>query len=800
MQSIAMTTACNRLRYFIAYLSGSSPESGRKTFQGVFKMRTKLFGCTINGLLLATFAVMAVPGTSVAQQQEEVIEEIIVTGVARPTTKFESSASVTSISSDDMSNYAPRSTAEIFRNIPGIQAESSSGDANANVKVRGMPISSGGARYVSFQEDGFPILLTGDVAFATADSWLRADTTISTVQSIRGGTATTQAFNAPGGIINFISKDGSQEGGSVALTGGLDYDAMRLDAEYGGELSGDWTYHVGGFYRKGEGPRDTPTDLEDGYQLKATLARTFDKGSVKFHFKRLDDTVPTYLPIPARYDGGSSFAAFGVDLGDGTLFNGTTDCAPRRNNVVGCNSDGVEAKMTSLAVVADYDITDVFNVGIRHRTAAIEGNFAAPFLTTPFVDGAAGPSTEIVYFNTQSNDMDNSFTELMLNGDFGGVQATFGIALVNQNVSTTWNFNQYYVRLDGNLTSFDSGDSVNGVLYGNPAFGNCCTRAYDFDIDAVAPYISLTGEIGDQLVWDVSFRQNDYDVSGTFAESTVLIPLDVNGDGQVGNNEQAVPTIGTATVANYDQDFESWSIGANYAVTDELAVFANISEGGSLSSPDRVTGNVNANGSMDNGAGHAIVKQAEIGLKWQFADGSFYITYFNADTDEERAFEVTTQQFLQNSYESNGFELEGEYDFGNGFGIQGSLTLTDAEIVRTASGANVGNQPRRQAEYFFNITPSYATDTWDVGLNFVGTDEVFIQDNNDLKFDSYVVTNLFANYYVNDNFSISLNSNNAFDEEGFTEGEEGSASVGDLVRIRPINGRTTSVSLRYNFY
>ena len=63
-------------------------------------------------------------------QDDVAIEEVFVTGVAKPTTKFESSMSVTSLSSDDISDYAPRSTAEVFRNIPGIQAESSSGDAN----------------------------------------------------------------------------------------------------------------------------------------------------------------------------------------------------------------------------------------------------------------------------------------------------------------------------------------------------------------------------------------------------------------------------------------------------------------------------------------------------------------------------------------------------------------------------------------------------------------------------------------------------------------------------------------------
>ncbi len=736
---------------------------------------------------------------ALAQAEDQPIEEVIVTGVARPTTKFESSASVTALGTEELQNYAPRSTAEIFRNIPGIQAESSSGDANANVKVRGLPISAGGAKYLSFQEDGFPMLLVGDTAFATADSWLRADSTLATVQSIRGGTAATQAFNSPGGIINFISKDGSIEGGSMAITGGLDFDSLRLDGEYGGALSDTWSYHVGGYVRKGEGPRESREELEDGYQIKATVAGNFDAGSVKFHFKRLDDTVPTYLPIPARYSGGTRFDEFGVDFGEGSLLSGVTDCAPRRNNVIECNEEGFETEMTSFAVVADYDINETFNAEFRHRSASIEGNFASPFLTTPFVDPTAGPSQEIVFFNTKVNDMDNRITELKVNGDFGPVQATIGLASFSQNVSTTWNFNQYYVRLNGDLTPFDQGNSVGGVLYGNPAFGNCCTRLYDFEIDGLAPFLAVSGEIGDRFTWDISYRQNDYDVDGRFAESTVLLPLDVNGDGTVGLNEQQVPTIGAARRADYEQDFDSWSIGGSYLINDDLAVFANIAEGGSLATPDRVTGNLDANGDMGSRAGHSIVEMAEIGLKYQFGQGAFYVTYFDTETTEELAFEVTTQQLLGNTYESSGIEMEGLYDFDNGFNIRGSVTFTDSELVRTADGSNVGNTPRRQADYFFNLTPSYSTEQWDAGLNFVGTDEVFVQDNNDLKFDAYVVTNLFANYYFNENLSISLNANNLFDEEGFTEGEEGSATPGDLVRVRPINGRTTSITLRYNF-
>ena len=754
-------------------------------------MKTKLFN--LNQLHLA----VAVTLSTAAVAQEQPLEEVIVTGVQKATSQLDSSASVTLLTAEEVFDVAPRSTAEVFRSLPGIHAESTSGDANSNIKVRGMPISAGGSRYVSIQEDGFPMLLVGDAAFATADSWLRMDGTVARVESIRGGSASTLGWNAPGGIINFISKTGEQEGGAVSVTGGLDYDALRLDADYGGSLGSDWTYHVGGFYRDGEGVREN--GVEKGGQVKATIAGDFNRGSVKFHLKHLDDEVPTYLPIPAQRTN-SGFREAGVDFGDGTLFLETTDCAPRQGNKIDCVSDdSFEAKMTSLAFDGSFDFNDTFSANLKYRVASIEGNFASPFPANVYDDGENGPSVEIVYFNTKANDEDNDFGDLNLTANFDWLYATVGVAMTQQNIATTWNFNQYYRRLDGNLSVFDQGNSVDGVLYGNPAFGNCCTRDYDFDIEGLAPYVALSGNIGDNLTWDASYRDNQFDVDGRFAESTVLIPLDVNGDGMIGQNEQEVPTIGAYRKADYEIDYDAWSLGVNYAIGDSMAVFANISEGGSLSSPDRVTGSIRDNGSMFNDSGYSEVEQAEVGFKYSGDNAAFYITYFTADTAEAREFEVTTQTFKENTYEADGIELEGQYDMGNGFGVRANVTFTDSEIAKTGDGANEGNTPRRQADYLFNITPYYVAANWDVGVNLFGSDEVYVQDTNDLKFDSYLVTNLYFNYSFNDNITLSLNVNNAFDEEGFTEGEEGSAAPGDYVRIRPINGRTSSVTLRYNF-
>ncbi|NNC97249.1 MAG: TonB-dependent receptor [Gammaproteobacteria bacterium] len=746
------------------------------------------------------FALTTIPNTY-AEDEESAVEEVIVTGVARPTTKLESSMSVSALSAEEVTDFAPRSTAEVFRNIPGIQAESSSGDANSNIKVRGVPISAGGSRYLSMQEDGFPMLLVGDAAFATADSFLRFDTTVASVQSIRGGSASTQAANSPGGIVNFISKTGAQNSGSVGLTVGLDYASNRVDFEYGTEVGDGYDYHIGGFYRVGEGPREAVTNLENGGQIKANLGKDFDDGSIRFFAKVQHDKVPTYLPIPARYDGGKNFSEVGVGFADGTLHLDETDYLNRvEEGVEAINlEDGFESRVASFAIVGDYDFSDMLSGKFKHRTASIDGNFSGPFPAEVYDNAAGNPSARIHYFNTRLDSLDNQFTDVSLTASFPTVDVTAGVASNSQDLNTTWGWNTYFRELDGARTAFDQDGSVGGVLYGHPLWGNCCQRNYNFDIDGNAPYLSLSGDAGANFSWDASIRRDSYDVDGAFAEAAVLAPQDINGDGSIGTNEQEVPSIGDSRRANYKVNFNSWSVGGNYALNDNMALFANISEGGSLSSPDRVTGSITAAGTIQNDSAYSLIDQQEIGFKYRGDNASFYVTYFNAETSEAREFEVTTQSFKENTYEASGFEFEGDYELANGFGVKGSLTLTDPEITKTGDGSNVGNKPRRQADYIYNITPYYQADRWNVGLNLVGTDEVFVQDNNDLKFDAYTTANLYFNYDLNERVSFSVNANNLFDAEGFTEGEEGSAAVGDYVRIRPINGRTISGTVRYNF-
>lgn len=769
----------------------------------------------VSALALWSFGAAAqeVPEEAEARQQT-----VIVTGVAKDTTIFDSSASVSALPEQAIRDLAPRSVNELFRALPGVKSEDTGGDANANIKVRGMPIASGGSRYLSLQEDGFPTLLVGDVAFSTADSYLRVDTTIGSVQSIRGGSASTQAPNAAGGIINLMSRKPTERAGSVALTTGIDYDALRLDAEFGDVLDNGIYYHIGGFARTGEGVRETASDQEEGFQIKASVGKDFEKGDFVVRFKHLDDRVPTFLPLPGIVQNDGSIGALnGLDLGSGTTSLGINDIALRLGDSRDRVEEGFKAEMTSLGFEGSYDLTDLFTLEAKGRWADISGNFYSPFPASLDSTNADGSSNiNFVLFNTSVPDVGNLFGDVAITGAFDFVTLKAGIFYADQASEQQWSFNDARAVLRGGRFITDDpnsaflnpldGSFIDGQSFGNPNFGNCCTVYWDFDIEQVAPYISANFDL-DDLTIEASYRRTDNSVSGQYIGFGTAItgPFDVDGDGTIDTNEQGAQRFDpSATVrTNYDADFDSYSFGANYRVNDDLAIFANYSEGASLTAPDRSTGNlvvVNGVGTSPNDDLFLnFVEQVEIGMRFRFDAGDVSIVYFDAQVAEAAQFEASTQSVIQTEFDTNGLEIEGDFDFGNGFGISGNATLTDSEIAGPSTNANLGNRPRRQAPYTFNITPHFEGDRFDVGLNIFSTGDAPVQDSNQFDLPGYTTVGGYLNYALRDNLTLSLAANNLLDEVGFTEGEEGNPAIGDFVRYRPINGRTISATVRYAF-
>ena len=259
--------------------------------------------------------------------------------------------------------------------------------------------------------------------------------------------------------------------------------------------------------------------------------------------------------------------------------------------------------------------------------------------------------------------------------------------------------------------------------------------------------------------------------------------------------------LGDARPVNYSFDYFSFSVGANYLLTDDLGIFARYSQGGrhtadrSLFSPA-----VSAvDGSLPGGDSGVIadVDQLEAGVKYQANGLALYATGFYAETSETNV-EIAPLLLTDTDFEAFGIELEGKYSVGP-FSLSAGATWTDSEIVESLNAAIIGNTPRRQADFVYQATAQYEDDLFTGGVNLIGTTDSFTQDNNLLELPAYTQVNAFLAVRPADRIEVSLNASNLFDAFGYTEAEEGSIPANGLVRARSIAGRTVTASVRFDF-
>ncbi|GAA0643647.1 MAG: TonB-dependent receptor [Sphingomonadales bacterium RIFCSPHIGHO2_01_FULL_65_20] len=792
-----------------------------------------------------------------AQDDSAESDVIVVTAVARGANVLDSSVSVSAIDADQIATTAPRSAAEIFRNIPGIRSESSGGEGNANIAVRGLPIASGGAKFLQLQEDGLPILEFGDITFGNSDIFLRSDLNIARVEAIRGGSASTFASNSPGGVINMISKTGKgQDGGTIQATLGLDYDEKRFDFDYGGALADDLYFHMGGFVRQGEGPRDIGYDGNRGGQFKINITKEFTGGFIRFYGKYLDDRAVAYLPNPVQVTGTNANPNYrnvpGFDISGDSLhsrffrsalsLNGNNQ--PQRYDITA----GQRPLVKAFGFEGEFEVADGWTVTNRFRFSDVSGSFASPFPGS--VDTAANTATalagagsrlvfanglqagqnvpgnalvaSVVLFNTRLNSLDNITNDLRITGDFdigsGKATLTAGFYKSRQDINTDWLWTSHLleVRGGGNAALIDV-VAANGqrrsdggtVAYSASFFGNCCRRSYDLQYDTNAPFASLSLEF-DKLTLDGSIRYDFGDASGRTFGSDLgggrvgITSFDFNRNGAISPAEAQTATIplNAPALVDYSYDYFSYSLGVNYRVSNDLALFARYSKGGRANADRILFNNDNVNfvtGDIrSEGIAVDFVKQAEAGIKYRSGGLALYATGFYAET-EETNFEATSRQTFDRQFKAHGIELEASYRTG-GFTFSAGGTYTDAEISRDRiNPGNQGNKPRRQADFIYQLSGQYEEDMFTLGANMVGTTDSFAQDNNLLVLPGFAQVNAFVAVRPFDRVQLSLNANNLFDTRGFTEAEEGAIPANGIVRARSINGRTISATLRYDF-
>ncbi|WP_040610186.1 TonB-dependent receptor domain-containing protein [Salinimonas chungwhensis] len=817
-----------------------------------------------NFISLAVGAAVVCSNAAYAQEEDEKksaeslnLETIVVTGSVKGTTKLNSTLSVTTVSQERAESFVPQGTVDVLRSIPGIRAESTGGDSNGNITVRGVPLGGGGSRFLQLHEDGLPVLQFGDIIVGNADNYFSYDQTINVVEAIKGGTAATLASNSPSGIVNFVSKTGEVEEGTLIYKTGLDYDQDRLDFAYGTPVGNDWAMHIGGFYRTGEGVRDAGFNAEDGGQIKLSVTRFFDNGKARLYYKHLDDQTATILPMPVLLN---NKGIPGLDPREATnipvglINNQTTDGSGgiRESSI----KDGNSVRSSVIGGELQFDFDDSLTVTEKFRVARNSGQFFGAFsagvgaavspesigvpnaenLTLGYAHGVDGNQPlsqetlstlngngliqDIRTFDNDINSLDNFTNDLSLTKSLemlgGYTNVTVGYYVANQEADIDWFWQSHIADVQNiprlmNLYN-EEGEAVtaNGqIAYGSPQWGNCCTRDTYFDSSIDAYYLAIDSEVTDSLSVSASVRRDSGELTGSWLQATVS-PVDVDNNGELSFAEMNTETFTQASFAEsnkalfgYDWDYTSFALGFNYIIDDGLAVFGNYSDGARASFGDRLAdAGFIVQGQAQPGSVVNELRMLEAGIKYQADRFGIFATAFNVNTDDANS---ESARGLDNparirEFESNGIEIEATANIGM-FNFFGGITYTDAEIKGANNPEVVGNVPRRQPDLVYSGTASYAIDEHVVGLSFFGRTDSYVSDDNTNELDGYLTFNAFANYFIADDLSVRLAVNNLTDELALTEAEGGFQTVNglDIIRARSILGRSTSLELRYTF-
>ncbi|WP_404366202.1 TonB-dependent receptor domain-containing protein [Sphingomonas sp. MMS24-J45] len=793
-------------------------------------------------------------------QAKAPVEAAFSTGVAKGRDRLDSATSTSALRGDEIQKLSARTLADILRNIPGIRTESSTGDGNSSYTIRGLPLASGGSKFMQLEEDGLPVLEFGDFFNVASDIFIRADFNLAAVEAIRGGSASTFASNSPGGVINLISKTGDVEGGAIQVTTGLGYDTKRVDFDYGTKISDTLRFHIGGFYRSGEGPRNIGYNAYQGGQIKFNMTKQLgNDGYIRLSGKYLDDRSPQYLPGAVRITGTddkpvySNFANF--DLRRDSVLS------PYIANVIvldGSNnptsiplSRGMDAKVASVGLETQFTVAD-WTITEKARFSKISGGttrnlvaniYSATALPASLGAGtgtfsyATGPKAGQVITNLaglngngliaatslnriDASSLDNFTNDIRANRAFklgkGEFTVTGGVYKSIQNLQSDWLYANILQDVAGDgqsaLINYTNAGGVaqsqDGFLgfnrSGSTAFYR---RKYDVQYDVTAPYGSVNYHIGKFSVGG-SIRYDMGKVTGQIYGADLgggrigMQSFDFNRDGviSVAESKTAFTPLSRPAPVNYKYNYISYSTGINFRVSEPFAVFARYSHGARANADKVLFSNKVSvtDGSMPNSDdGYDIVTQLEGGFKYRNSALSVNVTAFLANTEDTNVQAGAIT--TDRKYRAYGVEAEASYRHGP-FSVTGGMTYTNATLKSDQLNAAVaGMTPRRQPDLIFQATPQFEVHKFTVGANFIGSTGSYTQDLNALRLPGYTLVNGFIQFRPVDRVQLMINANNLFDKLAMIEVTQPSVPANGVGVGRATNGRTVSASLRLDF-
>jgi len=815
---------------------------------------------TLSQQICAADLTGATSAATYAENQDEVQQElhqIVVTGSAAGSgfRKIDAPYSITTATEEQIQEANPLSTADLFKVVPGVYAETSGGQTGPNIEVVGFPGGSD-APYVTIQLNGAPIYPASSLSFMDNSSLFRLDDTIDHMEALIGGPNTVLSNGQPGATMNFILKTGEKgDEGMFRTTVGTGAE-RRYDGFLGGKIFAGWYATIGGFYRSDNGVRDSQFPTDDGYQLTGTLTHTLDGGKITVYARTVDDKnlFFTAIPVNANANGipTGAFPAFnpltGSLYGNETRFL-TLETGPGQSqNIDMSNGRGINVHtfgVDFIQKVNGWDVSNKLNmvsgdvqtnafftgsvpesmasyignaiVGANKNAGAVVVGGLATSGSATYTDGSGA-----VNQNQQVLDAGAWYVDKRIRSVTDELQLskqlipdhtfTFGTFLADYASHDIW-----YLGNSTLLTATTNPKPIqvslnNGVVISNK--GNDGPTFYSVDDSCngqkTAFFVSDQWQLSPQLTLDAGAREETQRINATFENDTTE---NIDNNPLHLYNQSTSVLNGTYQSVLQSNSTTSFTLGAGYQLEKDLAVYARINSGHLMPQFDDIRGDAGSSVAAPVESIHTY----EIGIKSVAQLLSVYASVFHKDFTGIQDSQIianpdgsgTTIWYNYGSV-TNGalfegawrafvnFQLSfsGDYEDGKYTGFQG--------VDSTTGHNNNGNQLQRQPKFQSRLTSSYRVPMDWGSFKLYGTYSYIGRRYSDIQnlqilpgFDT-LDGGILAE--VGDKLEFRLSGTNLTNTFGLTEGDSRVlGTTSGVVMARPIFGRAIHASVTYRF-
>ena len=707
--------------------------------------------------------------TSASSDESSALNPVVVTGSAYPERRFNVSYAVNSLSARKIKELAPSSYSDLLGDVPGIQVESTGGDAENVTRVRGIP---GDRTGLIVEQDGLPLWpQTDGLYFNSTDGMNRFDLMTQRVEIVRGGPAPIYASSATAIANNITVTGGPTAKGAAELTLG-DTGLYRADIYQSGPLSNDTFYAIGGFLRYDEGYRNNGFPNDHGGQIRGNIKHVFATGWVKVSAQYLDDTNVFYLPIPIAdprnpsvslnpyinfFTGTMNSPALrnvGYQYYDrnGVLQSFTRDLANGRHIKLG--NVGLEYEGNFGATSIDFKTsltrgTLTFDALYSTSNPVDANGFAASYL--PAARAAFGASVADLGYTVAGvvgAPAYNPYADsgLVMQSQYRAVNSTFysdeNDLSATREFDTAWGTHDVKLGVNGafwGLTGFDAYQnylmqvrsqpellnlfaySASGAVLGSVTDNGvlqATTGVNQMTLDAksIAVYLNDTWAITDKLRLDAGVRSERYDYTGNLLV-TSRQPL----PGPTLAATYAVGFTGALQTIDVRPSATNWTVGANYDFNGAIGVYGRVSE---LTMPPQL-GSYTSYPLGSTTPSKAY--QYEVGLKTEYRRSYLYLTGFQTNFNplnaSFQAFNpqsggLTNVSFVGTA-RTMGVEADGSLRLGDlfsaadGWLVTADFTVSDPQyrnfssVTGASAGAIMGKQIVREPKIYGHIGPAY---------------------------------------------------------------------------------------------